>query len=54
MTEKIVLIGAGSAVFTRKLVADLVHRQWDVELGLVDTDPDALQVAERLAQKICD
>ncbi len=29
MTEKIVLIGAGSAVFTRGLLADLIARDWD-------------------------
>jgi len=51
---KIVLIGAGSAVFTKGLVADLIAAPelgpW--ELGLVDIDPEALEVAEGLAQRM--
>ncbi len=47
MGKKIVLIGAGSAVFTQGLVADLILTPelgpW--QLGLVDIDPDALEVA---------
>ena len=54
MKEKVVLIGAGSAMFTRGLVADLMRRKWDMELALVDVDPDALKVAERLTQKMLD
>jgi hypothetical protein len=50
--EKIVLIGAGSASFTRGLVADLIRREWDLEIGLVDVDPDALAVAEGLTRKM--
>ena len=52
MNEKIVLVGAGSAVFTRGLVADLIRRKWDVQLTLVDCDPQALAVAEGLARKM--
>jgi alpha-galactosidase len=52
MKEKIVLIGAGSAMFTRGLVADLIRRQWDLDLALVDVDPDALTVAENLTRKM--
>jgi alpha-galactosidase len=52
MVENIVLIGAGSAMFTRGLIADLIHTGWQVDLGLVDTDPEALAVAEGLAQKM--
>ncbi len=52
MREKVVLIGAGSASFTRGLLADLVRSGWDVELALVDVDPDALAVAEGLAAKM--
>ena len=52
--SKIVLIGAGSAVFTRGLVADLILLDelgpW--ELGLVDTDPVALETAEGLSRKM--
>ena len=52
MNEKVVLIGAGSAMFTRGLVADLIRRKWDLELALVDVDPDALAVAEGLTRKM--
>jgi len=52
MREKVVLIGAGSASFTRGLVADLLQREWDMELGLVDIDAEALAVAEGLARKL--
>ncbi len=52
--NKIVLIGAGSAVFTRGLVADLILFDdlgpW--ELGLVDVDPVALETAEGLARRM--
>lgn len=50
----LVLIGAGSAVFTRGLLADLISAPdlgaW--ELRLCDTNPDALDVALRLAQRM--
>lgn len=49
---KIVLIGAGSAMFTRGLVADLIQRGEEIELALVDVDPEALSVAEGLARKM--
>jgi alpha-galactosidase len=49
---KIVLIGAGSAMFTRGLVADLIQRGGEIELALVDVDPAALAVAEGLARKM--
>ena len=52
MKEKVVLIGAGSASFTRGLVADLVARNWEMDLGLVDIDPNALAVADGLARKM--
>ncbi|UCC69172.1 MAG: alpha-glucosidase/alpha-galactosidase, partial [Armatimonadota bacterium] len=51
MHEKVVLIGAGSAMFTGALVADIAGRGWEGELGLVDTDSDALAVAEGLTKK---
>ncbi len=50
--EKVVLIGAGSAMFTRGLVADLVERKWECELALVDVDEGALKVAQGLAAKM--
>jgi len=52
MHEKIVLIGAGSAMFTRGLVADLIRHNEPVELALVDISPEALQVAEGLTKKM--
>ncbi len=52
MTERVVLIGAGSASFTRGLVADLIRRRQPVDLRLVDTDPTALAVAEGLVAKM--
>lgn len=50
--EKIVLIGAGSAMFTRGLVRDLIERGWEADLALVDVEEEALSVAEKLAQKM--
>jgi alpha-galactosidase len=51
-TRKIVLIGAGSAVFTRGLLADLISADdlgaW--EISLVDVDEVALGVAVGLAE----
>jgi len=52
--KKIVLVGAGSAVFTRGLVADLILSPdlgpWEV--GLVDPDPAALATAEGLTRRM--
>lgn len=50
--RKIVIIGAGSAMFTQGLVADLIlsGRPW--QLGLVDIDLEALQVAEGLSKRM--
>ena len=52
MIEKLVLIGAGSAMFTRGLVADMIRSGFEGELALVDIDPQALEVARRLAEKM--
>ena len=52
MQERIVLIGAGSAVFTCGLVADMMRMGWEVELALVDPNPEALTVAQRMAAKM--
>lgn len=52
MSEKIVLIGAGSAMFTRGLVSDLIRTGAPVELALVDIDPHALEIARRLCEKM--
>lgn len=52
--RSLVLIGAGSAVFTRGLLADLISAEdlgsWDIRL--VDVDEVALAVAVRLAEKM--
>ena len=50
--EKVVLIGAGSAMFTRGLMADLIRRNEELDLALVDIDPEALAVAEGLSRKM--
>ncbi len=52
MHETVVLVGAGSAMFTRGLVADLIRMGWETDLRLVDIDPDALAVAEGLTAKM--
>lgn len=52
MKENVVLIGAGSAMFTKGLVADLILRGWEADLALVDIDAEALAVAEGLTRKM--
>jgi alpha-galactosidase len=52
MREKVVLIGAGSAMFTRGLLRDMIERQWDAEVALVDVDARALATAAGLARKM--
>jgi alpha-galactosidase len=52
MKEKVVIIGAGSAMFTIGLVADLLATGLDAELALVDIDPKALAVAENVVRKM--
>jgi len=49
---KIVIIGAGSAMFTIGVVSDLITAGLATELGLVDIDPDALETAHKLIQKM--
>lgn len=50
--SKIVLIGAGSAVFTRGLVADLILHGKPRHLALVDIDPEALDTARLLVKRM--
>ena len=52
MAAKYVLIGAGSVSFTRGLVADILRTGKEIELGLVDVSPEALEVAEKLVAKM--
>ena len=54
MNEKVVLIGAGSAMFTQGLVSDVLRQGWEGEIALVDIDPGALEVAQRLVRKMLD
>ena len=52
--QKLVLIGAGSTVFTQRLVADIILAneadRW--ELALVDIDPVTLDAVEKLVAKM--
>jgi alpha-galactosidase len=52
--HKLVLIGAGSTVFTQRLVADIIlageEDQW--ELALVDIDPVTLEAVDKLVGKM--
>lgn len=50
--EKLILIGAGSAMFTRGLISDVIRQRWEGEIALVDTDPQALSVVDHLARKM--
>ncbi len=51
---KIVFIGAGSFVFTRNLIRDVLTfpRLQDATLALVDLDPERLEFARRAAQRL--
>jgi alpha-galactosidase len=49
---KIVLVGAGSAMFTVGVVSDLIENGLVAELALVDIDPDALDTAYKLTMKM--
>ena len=53
-TLKLVLIGAGSTVFTQRLVADIIlvgeADRW--ELALVDIDPVTLDAVDKLVAKM--
>lgn len=50
----ITIVGAGSVVFTRTIVSDLLQHEAtrDCELRLCDTNPEALKAAERLVAKM--
>jgi alpha-galactosidase len=50
--RKIVIIGAGSAMFTQGLVADLILSGDPWKLGLADIDPRALETAEGLSRRM--
>ncbi len=53
MRRKIVLIGAGSAMFTKGLILDIIERrdeQWHI--ALVDTDARTLEIIKRVCEKM--
>ena len=50
--QKIVLIGAGSAMFTRGLMADLIVAGQPWTVALVDIDAEALQTAAGLCRRM--
>ncbi|RXZ79348.1 hypothetical protein EBB07_23105 [Paenibacillaceae bacterium] len=56
MDRKLVLIGAGSSMFTQGLVADLLRNpgRFKWHLALVDTDPQALDSIAKLCRKMID
>jgi alpha-galactosidase len=54
MERKIVIIGAGSAVFTQGLVADMILVGDDGDLHLVDIDPENLSVAKNVVRRMID
>ncbi|MBW2049355.1 MAG: hypothetical protein JRJ09_12635 [Deltaproteobacteria bacterium] len=50
--ERIVLVGAGSAMFTRGLMRDLIEHKCRAALSLVDVSEEALKLAEGLCKKM--
>jgi alpha-galactosidase len=50
--KALVLIGAGSAVFTREILTDIVRSGRPMSVRLVDIDPDALETVDRLARRM--
>ncbi len=51
--RKMVLIGAGSAMFTQGIVIDWIHRRYpeDWEIALVDINPVILEATEKLVRR---
>jgi alpha-galactosidase len=49
---KIVIVGAGSAMFTVGVVNDLINAGFATELALVDIDAEALEIAQQLCEKM--
>ncbi len=52
MKRKIVIIGAGSAVFTQGLVSDMILAGGEWNLHLVDIDPENLTVASNVVRRM--
>ncbi|MGH9104345.1 MAG: hypothetical protein ACRDZX_00635 [Acidimicrobiales bacterium] len=51
---KVAIVGAGSLVFTRTVVGDLLQQEAteDVEVHLVDIDPDRLERARQAVERL--
>ena len=51
---KIALIGAGSVVFSKNLIGDVLSfpELADAHIALMDIDADRLRVAERMTHKV--
>ena len=51
---KITLIGAGSAVFARQIITDILNVEGldEGSFALVDIDPERLELAHKIAEKI--
>jgi len=47
MSEKVVIIGAGSAMFTRGLVADLIRQKAGIDVAVVSIDSRAQAAADQ-------
>ncbi len=54
MRNKITIIGAGSVIFAKKLIGDILQfsELADSEICLMDIDPQRLKIAEAMARKI--
>lgn len=52
MNRKLVIIGAGSAVFTQGLVMDMIAAGGQWNLGLVDTSEEALELIDLLVRRM--
>jgi len=53
---KITIIGAGSMIFTKKLIGDVLSfpELSDSEISLIDIDEERLNLIAQLAQKMVD
>jgi alpha-galactosidase len=54
MSHKIVIVGAGSAMFTQGIILDWLRRkpQGDWEIALVDIDAGILDATEKMARRL--
>ena len=52
MRETIVLLGVGSTYFTRGIVESLIVKGGEWDMRLVDIDPECLEIARLLSQRL--